>query len=116
MRMWMIDKRALCRMHLMGEHNECHAFLGSMRKKIKMDGYIKNNLLEPRYLQENHDKLAKEMVKRGYNHKSDIEVKEEDINHLSEQNKNYKINKEISLNTLLSRCPECKERFEKLGV
>jgi hypothetical protein len=114
--MWMIDKRALCRKHLLGEHNECHAFLGSMRKKIKMDGYIRNNLLEPNFLQENHDQLEAELIRRGYNHKSKLEVKEEDLNYLSEQNKNYEINKDLSLNALLSRCSECKERYEKLGV
>ena len=47
MRMWMVDPSLLCRKHLLGEHLECHMFVGTINKNISIKGYIKNGLCEP---------------------------------------------------------------------
>ena len=108
MRMWLTEPSKMCRKHLMGEHVEMHMFLGSLKKRKKLDGFFKNNLFEPRSLYQRHKDLADEMVRRGYNHKS--EIKEEDcacVLDLSIEKQYWEIDKEIALKDLLSRCPEC---------
>ena len=114
MRMWMVDPKILCRQHLMGEHNECHAFLGTFRKKTKVEGYVRNNLLEITSLQKRHDELAKEMQDRGYHHKSNLDFSMSDVNYLSEQIKNYIIDRRSSFDKLIERCSICKSRYEEI--
>lgn len=70
MRMWMIDPRLMCRQHLLGEHNEIHKLVGTIRKRISLYGYIKNRLVDLNHLQSRHDVLALEIQRRGWNHKS----------------------------------------------
>ncbi|MEM4605902.1 MAG: pyrimidine dimer DNA glycosylase/endonuclease V [Candidatus Pacearchaeota archaeon] len=112
--MWMVNPSILCKKHLLGEHLETHMFLGSLKKKIKMNGYIENNLLEPKKLKERHDELAIEMKKRGYNHTSDLKFEEKILEYLDEKVKNYIIDKKASLEEILRRCNECRKRWETL--
>lgn len=113
MRMWMCDPRILCRKHLCGMHVELHMFIGSINKGINMKGFINNDLLEPLSIKSCHEIISREMIKRGYNHKSDLN--EMDINNaLKKLPKEYlyhKINSENSLNELISRCSKCKELY-----
>jgi hypothetical protein len=108
MRMWMADPKKMCRQHLLGEHLECHMFAGSMRKGLKIDGYIKNNFLEPASLKKRHDELAEEMKRRGYKHRSPLQ---------KFSMKKYKkfervrINRLSSKRDLLRRCKKCRKRF-----
>jgi len=74
MRQWMIDPRKMCRRHLQGEHVEIHMVTGSLKLKKKIFGYIRNNLLEPLSLLTRHQELVSEMTRRGYHHKSPIDV------------------------------------------
>lgn len=105
MRMWMITPSLLCREHLLGEHNETHAFVGTINKGKRVDGYLRNNLLEINSLKQRHEELVIEMVKRGYNHKSPLpEIKENNI-------KNIKIDTNNNIKTLIERCPKCRERI-----
>lgn len=115
MRMWMVDPRILCRKHLLGEHVEHHMFIGTLKRKKKMDGYLKNNCLQPRALYERHNALVCEMERRGYNHKTPIHEEEcKCICYLPEEYQNWEINYEQSLIDLIERCPECRHRKEKL--
>lgn len=116
MRMWLCDPKILCQKHLCGMHVELHMFVGSMKRKIKMDGFIKNNLLEPLKLKECHEDISSEMMNRGYNHKSpllDNDIRKA-LENLSIDQLNYRIDKNNSLNELLSRCPLCKKRYETM--
>jgi len=82
------------------------------QKNISMQGYLKNNLLEPNSLYARHNELVKEIIYRGMNHKSDLD----NLNLLIYFNKtDYKItiNRNDSLNELLFRCKKCGEKFEK---
>lgn len=113
MRMWMVNPKILCRKHLLGEHVECHMFLGSMRTKMKLDGYIDNNLFEVDQLFYRHLELSQEMEDRGYKHKSPL-----NLGIYVERRKlykNVKIDMEQSLNDLINRCPECRKRMEELN-
>jgi hypothetical protein len=72
MRQWMVDTKILCNRHLLGEHVEHHMFIGSINKGKNIDGFIKNNLLEPLSLESRHAELVLEMESRRINHKSEL--------------------------------------------
>ena len=117
MRMWMMSPEILCRQHLLGEHNEQHAFLGHFKLKRRVDGYIKNNLLEPNALKERHNIIANEMIRRGYHHSKDLDFNEDEVySYMGEEYRNHKIDKKAALVELLRRCPVCKLRFYKMFV
>ncbi len=104
MRMWPVDPKIMCRSHLLGEHVEMHMFAGSIRKGISMKGYATTGLLDTRLLQSRHDRLAAELVRRGYNHASPLDYRD-----------NLKIgsvDRNRSRAELLSRCAECVKRTE----
>jgi hypothetical protein len=112
MRMWMVDPAIMCRQHLLGEHRELHALYGVFSKRMSWDlsGYIRNNLIEPISLWHRHDELVAEMEARGYNHRSPLPHWWE-LGHLLpyEYAKAF-VNRERSLEILLGRCVECKDR------
>jgi hypothetical protein len=101
----------MCQKHLLGEHVETHMFLGTLRKRIAVDGYIFNNLFEPESLQKRHDEIATEMTNRGMNHRSPLEVVEE-LEHLPQIYRHAKVEVTPSLEDLLNRCPEYRKRFQ----
>jgi len=68
MRMWKVNPKSLCRKHLLGEHVECHMFLGSLAKNISLKGYIEKGLVEVHNIIKRHDELAIELGSRGYQH------------------------------------------------
>ena len=115
MRMWMVDPKIMCNKHLLGEHVELHMFVGTLKKKKSIQGYINNNFLEPLSILDRHTALSVEMTDRGMNHKSPIDENLDNIlNYLNIEIINYKINKDKSLEDLISRCPICKSKYEKL--
>jgi hypothetical protein len=112
MRMWMVNTKILCNRHLLGEHVETHMFVGTLKRKISITGYLVNNLFEPRSLFTRHNQLSLEMIDRGMVHKSALEVPY--WSYLSSIQLHTKINADKSLQDLLSRCPECTKRYELL--
>lgn len=103
----MVDPRRMCRQHLLGEHVECHMFAGSMRKGLRLDGYVRNNLFEPSSLKARHDALVREMEQRGYRHRSPFpSVPVKPYACLMEA----RVDRESSADDLFSRCRECRAR------
>ena len=72
MRLWLTDPKLLCDKHLLGEHNECHMFVGTILKGKSIRGYLSKGLLQVHSLRERHEELAAEMLRRGMNHKSPL--------------------------------------------
>ena len=73
MRMWMVNPKCLCRQHLLGEHNEIHKAVGNLNHSgIWTKALTKKGYLEPQHFISRHNRLAKEMKCRNYNHKSPI--------------------------------------------
>lgn len=70
--MWMTDPRRMCRRHLLGEHVECHMILGSLRRGTSLAGYVAKGLVETARLASRHDELAREMLRRGWRHRSPL--------------------------------------------
>lgn len=91
----------MCRKHLLGEHVECHMFVGTIRRGRNIRGYLQKGLLEIHNIQKRHDELAEEMQHRGYKHSSPIEFVYE--------RKTGKINREQNAIQLLNRCAECRK-------
>lgn len=112
MRMWMVDPKIMCQKHLCGEHVETHMFIGTLRKRRKVEGFLKNNLFEPRSLYQRHKELVEEMKRRGYNHKSPLtEVDCECVLNLTERQQYWEIDKDQALYELIGRCPECSKNY-----
>lgn len=71
MRMWLLNPKKMCNKHLLGEHGEIHKFRHSFVKKHNMNGRLKYPAqIDPILMGYRHDQLAKEMLRRGMNHKS----------------------------------------------
>ncbi|MHA2353488.1 MAG: pyrimidine dimer DNA glycosylase/endonuclease V [Candidatus Thorarchaeota archaeon] len=113
MRMWMVDTKTMCRKHLLGEHVETHMILGTLKSGIRLDGYVRNNLLELKSLKKRHDEIAAEMVRRGYNHQSPLDWMDEEADSVNQTDdvKNSKVDKLLALGDLHSRCSECREKY-----
>jgi hypothetical protein len=60
--------------------------------------------IEPKSMKVRHDKLADEMLRRGYNHQSPYKMP--DISYLPDMIVDIK----DSLRDLINRCPDCKNR------
>lgn len=78
MRIWDIPVEKLCRNHLLGEHRELHAMWVVITQNKK--GYSKHpetirwiGKLKAMYMR--HDEQVKEMERRGYNHQSQLDIK-----------------------------------------
>lgn len=78
MRIWDLPPRKLCKNHLLGEHRELHAIWNILTKKKK--GYSKHpevlrwkGKLKALYLK--HEEIVKEMLRRGWEHKSPLDKK-----------------------------------------
>lgn len=105
MRMWMVDPEIMCRQHLLGEHVECHMFVGSINRGISMKGYLQKGQLEVNSLRRRHDALARELERRGMDHKSPLPKMVKPTTALGE------VNGATSLKELLRRCPDCRARY-----
>jgi hypothetical protein len=114
MRQWLINPRCMCVKHLMGEHVEHHMFVGSMKKKTRIDGFLENNLLEPMLLESRHAALADEMLRRGYNHKSPLEIPDDLFDYLADYQIFWTIDREKAIGDLLTRCGECLLRYREI--
>lgn len=113
--MWLVDPRYMCQQHLLGEHVEMHMFHTTLSKKMLVTGYISNNLLEPESLLARHQALEAEMIRRGMNHMSPMDV-QPSLSYLIDSDRTHKIDREAALAELHNRCPECRERFNKRHV
>ena len=99
--MWMINPKKMCRKHLLGEHVECHMFLGAIKRNKNLQGYIKNGLLEIESLWDRHEELAIEVIHRGYKHNSPLYV------YIDDSIPKIKIDINKNIQDLKNRCKEC---------
>jgi len=104
MRMWNIKPSLMCNKHLIGEHCECHMFVGTINKVISIEGYINKKLVETHNIKKRHNQLVKEMKRRNIKHKTPLK-------HIDKLKKG-KINVEENMKTISERCKECKRRIE----
>lgn len=108
MRQWLVNPKTLCRQHLLGEHLECHYFVGSIIKGTSLKGFIDKGLVEPSKIKSRHEELVKEMLARGYKHKS--ELKSFKVGKLKNTGK---VDSEQNLKILKEKCEKCKQLQDK---
>ncbi len=104
-RMWGIDPALLCRQHLLGEHNELHKLVGSIRAGHSIEGYVERGQVDTARIERRHESLVAEMEQRGYNHASPISYED--------TLKQGTIDEEANLRELSDRCPRCRARIEE---
>lgn len=114
-RMWMVEPRWMCRQHLLGEHKEIHQLVGSIKKGRSIEGHLKKRQVEPANTFPRHEQLVKEMERRGYKHNSPFP------NDFSVPMKCVVdpiafVDKDKSLQDLMSRCSNCMWRYLELEV
>jgi len=97
--MWNVNTKGMCNQHLLGEHVECHMFVGTLNQGKSVQGYLDNGLLEIHNLKKRHDELSKEMERRGMNHKSKLP--------LYKKIRLGKIDSAKNIHELNKRCNEC---------
>lgn len=108
--MWMVDPKLMCRQHLLGEHNEIHKHRHVFVKHWSVSKRIAGNQIEPSSMQQRHDDIVAEMLRRGYNHQSPYE--QPDISYLPPNERNYKVDSAASHVDLKNRCPLCRSLSE----
>lgn len=115
MRIWDLPVECLCRKHLLGEHNECHAIFNIITKGLK--GFAKHpetmrwrGKLAALYHQ--HYDIAFEMYRRGYHHKSELDAMLVDTKQSNIQNEQWQTT-EKQIELLRARCPECKANMAR---
>jgi len=101
MRNWNVNPRKMCGKHLRGEHCECHMFIGTIKKKKKLNGYIDKGLVEVHNIAKRHDQLAVEMLRRGYKHATRILAKDKKLL--------YKAGEIDSSKNILELCRRCRD-------
>ncbi len=112
LRIWDIPTTRLCRQHLLGEHLELHIAWNIITQD--QQSYWSNHKETNRWRNKlaalwlRHEEQVGEMRRRGYNHKSPLDItlatgEVVQLEHI------YPIDKQIE--TLRKRCEVCDERF-----
>lgn len=76
MRVWDISPKKLCNKHLFGEHRELHAIwsiLVNDKKGYRQHPETKRWVGKTKALFKRHEKLVKEIKRRGYRHDSPLD-------------------------------------------
>ncbi len=107
----MVDPSKMCNRHLLGEHVEIHMILGSINKRRNLGGFLEKGLIQPTLIKERHDALTREMISRGYKHKTPIN-KNPDISYLGSL-AFTEVDRKASYSNLLDRCPRCRDISKK---
>lgn len=107
--MWMVDPEIMCRQHLLGEHKELHQLVGHIDagNLSVIKGHAEKNQIDTSKIQERHEALVEEMKRRGFNHDSPLDYKDElDIG---------EVNSEKNVQDLIERCDDYKERYKEIS-
>jgi hypothetical protein len=80
MRVWDIHPKHLCTKHLLAEHRELHGLWNILTKHKMKGGYSKHPetlrwVGKEKALYQRHQELVKEFERRGYNHKTSLDIK-----------------------------------------
>lgn len=81
---------------------------GCILKEKSLKGYIDKGLVEIHNIIKDHNEIVAEMLRRGMNHKSPIQINHADLY------KAGKLDREKNLSDLISRCGKCKKNYEAL--
>lgn len=113
MRMWMLPPECLCNKHLLGEHGEIHK-----HRHVFVQGHSIANRIKypaqivPLQMESRHKELAREMWKRGMEHKSSYSLPDL-MGKYNPLQLAAIVNIKFNIEDLSSRCSECQDRIIK---
>ena len=107
MRQWNIDPQWMCRKHLLGEHTEMHMAVGTLRRGLSIAGFLRDGLLDPATIVTRHNDIAAEMLRRGMNHVSPLDISDAELAGYREGVST--INPDHNRRELARRCPDCRK-------
>lgn len=110
-RLWKVDPKHLCKDHLLGEHKEMHQEVGTLLNhphgEAIVQGHAEKGQVDTSMIQERHDELVEELLRRGYNHDSPMDY--DDEHDLGEIDLDY------NRRDLKNRCDDCFDDEESLN-
>lgn len=109
MRMWMINPKMLCDKHLLGEYAEIFKHRHNFVKQHSIKGRI--GQIEPLQMSKRVEELRQEGLKRGF--KMNAIYTMPNLNYLSNEEKNSKVDINKSINDLSIRCTKCNKLINK---
>ena len=80
-----------------------HMFVGTIVRGKSIAGFIETGLVEVHSITKRHERLARELERRGFKHKSPLP-----------KFKSYpagRVDRKKNLRELSKRCPECRKRI-----
>lgn len=116
MRVWLVDPRIMCRMHLLGEHRELHALASLARKAAAgdsdaaatLEGHLSAGQVDVSLLVPRHQALVTEMARRGWmaglDHQTPLTPRD-----VPRASRTGTIDPVESFNELTRRCGKCRE-------
>ncbi len=113
MRIWDLHPERLCRKHLLGEHRELHGIwtiLVNGTNGYALHPELKRWRGKLKALYRRHDKLVKEMERRGYRHKSKLDKRRATG---QTRQRSFVHTKEEQTTILISKKCDCKVRRQK---
>jgi ribosomal protein L44E len=105
MRMWLVEPRLMCSQHLLGEHVELHMLVGSLNRGKRIDGFLRDGLVELRSIRRRHAELVVEMQRRGFRHQSPLPE--------FGRRRAGKVDPVSNLSELARRCTDCRKRIRE---
>jgi hypothetical protein len=105
MRMWMLPPEKMCRKHLLGEHVEIHMAVACLQRGMSLHGFLEKGLLQLHSMRCRHDKLVREMLRRGYVHRSPLPA--------HPRRRAGRVDLQRNLADLVARCTACAQGFNK---
>lgn len=112
MRMWMVDPCILCDKHLKGEFVEHFMFVGTFKRKLRIQGYVQKNLVEPLSLLDRFDLLKNEMIRRNFNATKELDFELCLLDYLKKEWLFNQVNIVNALDDLIRRCEVCTARYQ----
>jgi hypothetical protein len=116
-RQFKIVPTAMCRKHLIAEHNFTHEILNMILKGDDVSILLEREFIEPMLLFHRHRDLMREMLRRGIRHTSIMffGLYRKAMEILTYEQRMVTIDRIESEWYLINKCPNCQERFEQIS-
>jgi hypothetical protein len=113
--MWGVSTELMCDQHLLGEHNEMHMLVGSIRKHPHGEaiarGHAEKGQINTALIQERHDDLAGEMEQRGMSHDSPMDYDDDLDVGVVDAERDPMFGATNLKDELADRCIDCRKRI-----
>jgi hypothetical protein len=109
-RLWLLQPKLLCNLHLWCEHIEAHVFAMLLEGKNSLQYFIDRGVVEVHNIRPRHDALAVELLRRGMKHDRKWPLPK-----FTEFEAGH-VDRALALRTLTAACTDCARRANKLAA